>query len=253
MYGPYVIYKEKKVQSYLMTFLDDHSRFPTGSDFACEQDTTAVDKITKLALKTYGIPGVLYLDNGKVFTRELLVLAGAKLGFSVIHPKPNDPAPRGKIERFFRTVRDNFLDEYIARLNGKTPTLMELQKAYREWLEIYTHRIHSITKQSPHDRYMSGLSQITIRKKSSEEIDFAFLLCEERGVSKDSLVSVFNIKYETPGEYIRKKVMLLMDQNTKRVWINDPKLEKPLEIFPVDRHRNAVLPYRRNKKEEQEG
>ena len=123
MYGPYVRKGKRIIRSYLIAFMDDHARFIVGARFAHEQDTNSVEIILKGALSTYGLPGSLYLDNGKVFVTASLVTAGAHLGFRVVHSKKGDAASRGKIERFFRTVRDQFIDMFLARLNGEKPTL----------------------------------------------------------------------------------------------------------------------------------
>jgi putative transposase len=85
---------------------------------------------------------VLYLDNGKVFVTESLVIAGARLGFFVTHSNPGDPASRGKKERFYRTVRDQFLDLFLAKfqkttkqkLSKEKPTLNQLNEEFSKWL-----------------------------------------------------------------------------------------------------------------------
>lgn len=244
MYGPHVYGGRHGQRSYLVTLIDDHSRFPVGARFCIGQDFESVDRVLREALATYGIPAALYFDHGKVFISDRLVRAGIKLGFTVVHPPVGDPAPRGKIERFFRTVRDMFLDIYLATLKGKRPTIEELDAAFQEWLRGgYLHRVHGTTKISPHDRFMAGLATITIRRKSAEDIRRAFLRSFERKVSKDALVSIDNQQFEVPGEYIGQRIMVLMEQgNLETALIDDPKEKKHIVIRPVDRAANSILP-----------
>jgi len=61
------------------------------------------------ALVRRGIPKIVYLSNGKVYRSHLFHAACARLGTTVAHTQPYDAASKGKIERFFRTVRERFL------------------------------------------------------------------------------------------------------------------------------------------------
>ncbi len=51
----------------------------------------------------------MYVDNGKIYRSDMLHFACACLGITLIHTKPYDAASKGKIERFFLTVRKRFL------------------------------------------------------------------------------------------------------------------------------------------------
>jgi hypothetical protein len=80
-----------------------------------------------------------YTDNGACYANKHLKFACANLGIHLIHTPPGKPRGRGKVERFFRSVRDQFLD-------GENPpahTLEGLNKAFREWVSSYHKRIHS--------------------------------------------------------------------------------------------------------------
>jgi hypothetical protein len=215
-----------------------------GASFCIGQSFEPVDRVLSTALITYGIPASLYLDHGKIFVSERWIRAGAKLGFEVKHPPVGDPAPRGKIERFFRTVRDRFLDLYLARCGSKQPTIQELDAAFQEWLRTdYNHQVHSVTHQPPHDRLMAGLTKITIRRKSAEVILRAFMEREERKVSKDALISLWNKKFEVPGEYIGQRILIQFSEDNKETaLIIDPKQKEPVVIHLVNRKANSILP-----------
>lgn len=241
MYGPYVQGGPRGVRSYLFTLLDDHARFPVGSAFDLTQDSLFVERVLKRALATYGVPNKLYLDNGKVFVGEDMALAGAKLGFQVVHSKPGDPASRGKIERFFRTTRDRFLDRYLKTLGGERPTLDALNAAWQAWLQAdYLHKQHSTLEATPHGHYFAGMTQVTVRKKTPEEIKTAFLHVISRKVSGDALVSIGNVDYEVPGRLIGKNIKLHFDPEAPGVYyLLGAGNEAPVVVKPVDRYGNA--------------
>ena len=248
MYGPHVHAGKRKVRTYLTAFIDDHARFIVGACFAYEQDSNAVESVLKKALLTYGIPGSLYLDNGKVFVTENLVTAGAHLGFKVVHSKPGDAASRGKIERFYRTVRDQFLDFLFATLDGQKLTLEKLNTDFAKWLHEYLHRKHSTTGESPYDRYMNGVRLITVRKEDPEMIERAFRHEMTRTVSSDSLVPIDKIDYEVPGEFIGKKITLFFNPAKKYEYYLWSDTEKEyIKIKPVDRYGNAEFPINKKK------
>ena len=60
----------------------------------------------------------LYVDNGSAFRSRQLALVCAKLGIALIHAKPYKPQGKGKMERWFRTVRM----QYLATLSPENKT-----------------------------------------------------------------------------------------------------------------------------------
>jgi putative transposase len=83
-----------------------------------------------------------------------LLRACASWGIRLIHSRPGEPAGRGKIERVFRTVRDQFLVEIGS---GRELTdLVELNTLFTAWVEtVYHRRTHSETGQTPIQRWSS--------------------------------------------------------------------------------------------------
>ena len=128
-------------KAYLMAFLDDHSRAFTGYRWAHAEDTLALQNALRIGLSARGIPSVLYLDNGSAMVSGQLARALAVLGIRLVHSRPGQPAGRGKIERVFRTVRDQFLVELdtpgaAARIGG----LDELNAKFSAWVETVYHQ-----------------------------------------------------------------------------------------------------------------
>jgi transposase InsO family protein len=98
-------------KTFLFAFLDDHSRLVTGSRFGFAEDTVRLAAALEPALSCRGVPAACYVDNGSAYVDAWLLRACGKLGIRLIHSTPHRPQGRGKIERFFRTVRDQFLVE----------------------------------------------------------------------------------------------------------------------------------------------
>ena len=104
-------------KTYLFAFIDDHSRAVMAARFGFAEDTIRLAAALRPALGSRGIPEHAYVDNGSAFVDAWLLRACAKLGIKLVHSQPGRPEGRGKIERFFRTVRDQFLVE----LTGEPP------------------------------------------------------------------------------------------------------------------------------------
>ena len=204
MHGPHVKVGKQTRKAILCAVIDDHSRVIVGASFNVHETVSALTLVLKEAMQAYGIPKRLYVDNGPAFSCELLVTACAQAGISLIHSKPYDAASRGKIERYFRTVRDRF----IPGLQG-TVTLDELNLAYHAWLrDDYHHRHHSGIDQRPIDRHQASAGRIDIRRLNRSELDECFLARHSRVVNHDATISFKGCIYEVPAGYIRQKVEL---------------------------------------------
>jgi putative transposase len=149
-------------KTYLFAFLDDHSRLAVGYRFGFAEDTVRLAAALEPALACRGVPASCYVDNGSAFVDAWLLRACGKLGIRLVHSTPHRPQGRGKIERFFRTVRDQFLvevaDTSAAELaeSGQSPAaaLLELNGLFTAWVEsVYHHQVHSETGQSPLARW----------------------------------------------------------------------------------------------------
>ncbi len=212
MHGPYVSEGRKKFKTYLCAIIDDYSRVITGACFYPEESSLSLQKTLKQAVLTYGIPDRFYCDNGKVFSSGYIHMVCAKLGTALIHSKPYDSPSRGKIERFFRTVRDMFIPNlYIGSSednDAKKLTLESLNNSFKFWLlDEYNNNSHKGINTSPMDRYLDDMQQNSrIRKISPTETDNYFHHSLFRVVKTDCTVTIDNILYEVPAKFIGKKV-----------------------------------------------
>jgi putative transposase len=204
LHGPQVRSHNRSVKAILCAIIDDHSRMVVGHAFSTSETISALTLVLKEAFLGYGIPKRLYVDNGASFSSDLLNKSAAMAGISLIHSKPYDSPSRGKVERFFRTVRERFLCGVQEGLS-----LQELNQAFWLWLQDdYHHKLHSGIGERPIDRYNASLSRVNIRRLSKAELDEIFLIRHERVVNNDATLSFKGSLYEVPPAYIRQKIEL---------------------------------------------
>ena len=208
MHGPVVHVndrgKPRRAKAILCAIIDDHSRVIVGKAFTVSETVSILLVVLKGAFLAFGLPKRLYVDNGPAFSSDLLAAACARLGISLIHSKPYDSPSRGKIERFFRTVRDRFLATIDEDLS-----LDQLNDAFDAWLqEDYHHKVHSGIDARPIDRYHASAGRVDIRRLAVRELDEAFLVHHERVVNNDATISFKGRVYEVPAAYIRQRVEL---------------------------------------------
>lgn len=190
----------------LFAFLDDHSRVVAGHRWVHAEDTLRAEAALRWGIASRGVPEACYLDNGSPFVSVQLARALAVLGVRLIHSRPGRPQGRGKIERFFRTVRDQFLIEVQG---ADIDTLQELNEAFGAWVEtVYHRRIHTETGQSPLERFGAGGPP---RIPTPAQLHEAFLWSETRTVTKTATVSLHSNLYEVDAALVGRRVELVFD------------------------------------------
>jgi putative transposase len=203
LHGPVVAGRK----AYLFAAIDDHSRALVGYRWAAAEDTLRLEAALRAGFAARGLPGALYVDNGSPFVSRQLERACAVLGIRLTHSKPGQPQGRGKIERAFRTVREQFLVELEAR--GGAGDLAELNRLFGAWVEgVYHHREHSETGQTPMERFLAGAPP---RLPSPAELREAFLWAEHRQVTKQAMVSLFGNRYQVDPALVGATVELVFD------------------------------------------
>ena len=202
MHGPRVKASGRFVKAVLCAVIDDHCRMVVGHGFGASETISALTVVLKEAFLAYGIPKRLYVDNGPSFSSDLLARSCALAGISLIHSKPYDSPSRGKVERFFRTVRERFLSGVQEGIS-----LNELNEAFWLWLQDdYHHKLHNGIGERPIDRYNTSVSRVPIRRLSKGELDEIFLVRYERVVNNDATISFKGDLYEVPPAYIRHRI-----------------------------------------------
>lgn len=205
LHGPRVLHDGRMKKTYLFAFIDDMSRLvPHGEFYLNERIECYIDALVK-ALSRRGLPRKLYVDNGPAFSTQLLRHAMASLGIALIHSKPYQPEGRGKIERFFRSVRTQFLSTIPDGLS-----LEEMNKRLKSWIDEYHLREHGSTKEAPLSRYAKHLH--CVREAPRDLLDH-FRKRVTRKVDKDRTVSLNGRLYEAPVAMIGLSVTLLYHEN----------------------------------------
>ncbi len=143
---------------HLAGIIDDHSRFLTGHQFVRRPDAVRFAGVLRAAVARYGIPAVLCTDHGGCFTDASLARTCAVLGIRLTHSQPGRPMGRGKIERAFETIQQQFLVEVTGDeqdpARHPVADLGELNDLLDHWVRIVYHqRIHSETGESPQACY----------------------------------------------------------------------------------------------------
>jgi len=206
MHGPHVRTDAGKRKAILCAILDDHSRVAAGARFSFTEDSADLLHTLADAIATYGVPKRFYCDNGPAFTSRYLAEACARVGCALLHSEPFDSPSRGKVERFFRTVRLRFLPRLK---DADLASLDTLQLRLEEWLrDDYHLRRHGGIDMKPLDRYLAGAEQTLIQRLAPHEIDHAFMGRITRLVRNDATVKIDSVFYEVPPEFIGERVEL---------------------------------------------
>jgi transposase InsO family protein len=214
MHGPHVLEDpqgKRRRKSILLAIIDDHSRMIVGSHFGFVETTQLVESVFKDALLGFGVPDRLYCDNGAAFSSQYLARVCAHLNIGLVHSKPYDSSSRGKIERFFRTVREGFLVEVKEEQHWD---IKGLNDAFSRWLrDEYHHSHHHGINTRPIDRYQFSIRDYPRKRIADENLDEFFLVTALRTVNKDSTISLLANIFEVPPQFIGQKVELKYPQD----------------------------------------
>src|SRR5690348_8886199 len=196
-------------KTYLFAFIDDHSRAVMAARFGFAEDTVRLAAALRPALASRGVPEHVYVDNGSAFVDAWLLRACARLGIKLVHSQPGRPEGRGKIERFFRTVRGQFLAELTEARAAQVKDLAELNRLFTAWTEtVYHAREHSETGQAPLARWEAG-GPFPVPAPAA--LADAFRWSEWRTVSKTATVSMHGNRYQVDPGLAGRRVELVFD------------------------------------------
>lgn len=208
-YGPFLTTGGLKKQIYLVSFLDDATRYVVHGEFYDSLDQTVVEDCFRKAILKEGLPRRVYFDNGAQYRTKWMERACAVLGIKLLYAKPYSPESTGKIERFNRTV-DRFLDEVALK---QCKTLDTFNQYFKIWLqECYNSRKHEGLKGiAPEVAYKNAGSPL--RFVSPEIVASAFLRVERRKVDKSGCIQFSGKRYEVGVVYIGQTVDVVYDPN----------------------------------------
>lgn len=197
----------RKRRAHLFCFIDDHSRLVPYAEFFFDEALPRLERVLKVALLRRGVPHAVYVDNGQVYSSTQFNAACATLGIQRIQTAPYSPEAKGKQERFFETLRAQFLPEVEA---SQLTTLTDLNESLWAWLEcVYHQHEHSETKQTPLARYTAGLDHV--RHADPETVRRAFLWREKRHVRKDATIALQGNRYQVEPHLAGRTIELHFD------------------------------------------
>lgn len=226
-HGPYLTINNKKVKTYLIAIIDDASRLITNAKFYFEDNAINFQSTFKEALKKYGIPKRIFLDNGKTYKNEQLGIICANVGMALIYTKPYSPESKAKIERWFHTMKET----WMRGINwAEIESIDELNSILNDFVNEYNNKIHSSLKDndkniSPKERWFKD--QDKIRKIDSNLIDEYFLHTAYPKIRSDAIAYINKIEYEVPSKYIGQKIVVKYDFSDRtKAWIYENNQKK---------------------------
>ena len=209
LFGPYVQRPGGgKMQAFLHAILDDASRLIPHAQFYPNQGLDACLDCLRQAIGARGLPTRLYIDNAKIYRSQQLARIAASLGILVVHTPPYQPEGRGKIERHFRTVRDQFLTNLDRK---QSLSLEELNDRYWAWIENVYHRSeHSALGSTPLLRWQRDIEQIR-QLPPATDLRRLFFYRLNRLVRRDCTFLLHNQYYEAPPHLTGETVEVRFD------------------------------------------
>ena len=237
MHGPKVKVGDKMRKSYLIAFLDDHSRLISHGEFYLSENLDCYMNALEKALSKRGLPRKLYVDNGSAMRSHHLAHVCSSLGVALIHARAYQPQGKGKIERFFRTLRGSFLDGF------EGGTLEQLNEELKRWIRRYHERKHGATGESPFKRFTEKMECL---RPAPADLRNHFRKLARRRVAKDRTITLNGKLFEAPVALIGKQVEVLYhDQDPEQVEIRY-KGGSHGPAKPVDLHVNCTVARDRN-------
>jgi transposase InsO family protein len=209
MYGPYIEREGGgKRQSFLCAILDDASRLIPHAQFYADQGLESLLDCLRQGIAARGVPLRLYVDNGKIYRSRQLERIGASAGILIVHTPPYQPEGRGKIERFFRTVREQFLasiDRHVVR------TLAGLNARFQIWLDsVYHRQKHGALETTPLQRWQRDIEHVR-QLPPSTDLRRLFFYRVDRLVRRDSTFLIHRRFYEAPPHLAGRRIEVRFD------------------------------------------
>ena len=214
--GPYLTTDDgKKHKVYVIALIDDASRFIVGIDVFFNDNFINLMSVIRSAVAKFGVPKVFNFDNGPGYRNKQMELLAARIGSTIHYCKPYSPVQKAKIERWFRTLKD----QWMATLNMKDfHTLDELRGSLLTYVRLYNQRVHSsLNGKSPEERFFSEPEYI--RRISDEQIESSFLLEIERRVSADSVITIDQVEYEVDYRFAKQRITLRYSPDMDDIYV----------------------------------
>lgn len=218
-HGPYIVIKGQKYKTYIVVFIDDHSRLIVGARAFLSDNAINMQHLFKDSIRLYGIPKQLYVDNGGPYSNKQLRIICARLGVNLKNARVYDPESKGKVERFNRTLKDEWMNTFDWNV---IKDLNELNDKLNDYIKRYNSKIHFSLKKSPNDAYFDGLLNANIKHIDEISLDKAFYHTVSRRVSNVGTITIENRTYEIDYSYARKTLEFTYNpHDLSKVYLDD--------------------------------
>jgi transposase InsO family protein len=236
-HGPAMRIGERTVPLRIHALLDDHSRYVIAIQAtSTEREIEMLSLLVKAMRKTTRRPESLYLDNGPTYTGDALETFCARASIALLHAQPHDPQARGKMERFWRTLREGCLDHL-----GAAGSLHDVQVRLLAFLDQHYHKAShaSLMGKSPGELYENAPRF----DKPISELDLALALTmrAKRRVRRDGTVEVGGTTFQSRAGFLAGRIVTVarnLIDPTADPWIEDEDRSRFL-LERVDPEENA--------------
>lgn len=237
--GPYLNIGSKKHKTYIIAILDDSSRLIIHAEAFFNDNLLSLLSVFKKAVAKRGIPKKLFVDNGKVYKSNQMQFICASLGTILSFARPYSPQSKGKIERWFKTLQDQWMN--VINWNDFS-SLEELNSSlFRYVEENYNSKVHSSINEKPIDKFIRFIDLIKFIP-NKQEIDYTFLYRVTRRVKNDSTISIQNILFEVPLKYVKENINVRYDPTSMdKAYIFSADNILLDTIFPVKKIDNSKI------------
>ena len=197
-----------KQQVFLQATLDDASRLIPHAQFYPNQGLDSFLDCLRQAIAARGVPTRLYMDNAKIYRSPQLARIAASIGILILHTPPYQPEGRGKIERYFRSLREQFL----ANLDPKILLSIEqLNERLWHWIDtLYHRRVHSALQTTPLQRWQRDIEHVR-QLPPATDLRRLFFHRVDRLVRRDSTFLLQSRFFEAPPHLSGKRIEVRFD------------------------------------------
>jgi putative transposase len=234
-HGPALVIDGKALALRIHGLMDDASRFVVALEAMHSEREVDMLGLLSRAVRRHGLPDAMYLDNGSTYSGATLRLGCERLGVTLIHARPYSPQARGKMERFWRTLREAVLDHM-----GSVASLHDVSVRLWAFLDQHYH-------QAPHAGLL-GRSPASVWQAAERPVDdldeqrlrAALTVTERRRVRRDTTVSIDGVVWELDQGYLAGRIVTVgrcLADPSIAPWVEHEG--KRLELRPVDPVKNA--------------
>jgi hypothetical protein len=234
-HGPALVIAGKTTPLRIHGMLDDASRFVVALEAMHTEREVDMLGLLSRAVRRHGLPDAMYLDNGSTYSGATLRIGCERLGITLIHAKPYSPEARGKMERFWRSLREAVLDHL-----GSLAALHDVNVRLWAFLDQHYH-------QAPHAGLL-GRSPASVWQADQRTVDDldearlrqALTVTERRRVRRDTTLSIDGVVWQLDQGYLAGRIVSVgrcLADPSVAPWVEHEG--KRLDLRPVDPVKNA--------------